>query len=444
MFIRKLKKEMTECRIIQVQKFLHETKFSHPQIGYNQVIKQKIQLCKGTRFINLYLKVTNKCNFNCYFCSQNCSDYGELSFADAKRILDDVHKLGFINIFYTGGEPLLNKDINKILKYGRTLGFNQCLVTNGYLIDKYPDIIGDIDKFGISLHGDSAVYEKIIGKSNTYQKIIENILLLRAQNKNVEINYTLCEENNNVQQLAYVADFCKKEKLQLSVARLNYVGKAKHMEKQNVNELCKYIDTLNDKNYSINVSNCIVPCVVENKYQHLCHGCGAGITTIAVDYSGNVTICASSDKVIGNVLSGSFKVILHKIEANEKKRIKDLPQCCRICKLLVSCKGGCKIECENSFSCDYLLNDEFETFCKFIYDKYIILKTNKFLIKNQNIILPVPFRSVDNRYQDVLMKLNGSMTGNQIISSCDDQNEILQLLFCLYKDNYLLVREDRL
>lgn len=429
MYIRKLKKEMTECRIIQVQKRLHKTKITHHKIGYNQAIKQKIKLNKGMGFVNLYLKITNKCNFSCYFCSQNCKDYGELSFADAKRILDDAHQLGFLNIFYTGGEPLLNRDIKKILAYGKSLGFNQCLITNGFMLDKNQEIIDYIDKFGISLHGDSAVYEKIVGQQNTYQKVINNIILLKERNKNIEINYTLCEENSNLQQLELVADFCKKEGLQLSVARLNYIGKAKGIEKQNANELCKYIDTLNDQDYNINISNCIIPCVVRNKYQYLCHGCGASITTIAVDYLGNVTICASSDKIVGNVLLENLKAILRKIIFNEKKRIKNLPQCCKVCKHLVSCEGGCKIECDNSFSCDYLLNDEFVTFCEFIINKYVVIKTNKILTKNKKIILPYPFRLIDGRYQKVLLSLNGSMTVHQITTHFENKDEILQLLF---------------
>ena len=69
MYIKKLKKEMTECRIIQVQKFL-KCKPVKTKVMYDQIIKNNIRLQRKSGIINLYLNITNKYNFSCYFCSQ--------------------------------------------------------------------------------------------------------------------------------------------------------------------------------------------------------------------------------------------------------------------------------------------------------------------------------------------------------------------------------------
>ena len=443
MYIRKLKKEMTECRIIQVQKFLKNTKPIKTKVAYDQLIKQHIQLQQESGIINLYLNVTNKCNFNCYFCSQDCNTKGNsLSISDAKQILNIVHKLGFVNVYYTGGEPLLNNDIYEIVKYGYSLGFNQCLITNGFLINNNQNIIKYIDKFGISLHGDRTTYEKIVGKDNVYDKIIDNIRLLKKQNKYVEINYTLCDINFNYQQLEQVANFCKQEGIKMSVARINYLGKASNIKTQDVDNLCSYIDTLNNNGFKIKISNCVASCLVRDKFQYLCHGCGAAISTISIDCFGNVSICASSKKVEGNVFYNNLKLILKKIKLNEIKRIKALPQCCKICKNLVSCKGGCKIECNNGFSCDYLLNDDYNVFCKNIINKYIILNTNKLLVRHDKVVLPYPLRLISKKYLDFLIKLNGMNKMGKIMSQYNNKEELFQLLYCLYKDNYLIIKDD--
>ena len=441
MYIKKLKKEMTECRIIQVSKVLHK-KESHSTVKYNQLIKQKLGLVKGQNVINLYLKITENCNFDCVFCSQNCEDTkNKIDFDKAKYILDQAKNLGFINIYYTGGEPLLNKDLCKIVEYGRSLGFNQCIITNGYLLDKNVNILEYIDKIGISLHGDKDTYELIVQRKNVYEKIISNIELVRAKNIPININYTTCEHNSNVKQLQYVANFCKDKKLEMTVARLNYIGKASRTDQQDVNTICKYINQLNNKGYDIKLSNCLIPCVVEDKYRYLCHGCGAAISTIAIDSLGNVSICASSKRIEGNVFKSNLKTILKKIKSAELKRLNSLPTCCKICKYMPLCKGGCKIEVKDGYSCDYLLNRKYDVFTRSILNKFVVLKLDKIIINEKQIILPFPLRILDKKYYNFIKELDGSKKVRTVIEGVENKDELMQLLFCLNEDNYLIIKE---
>lgn len=441
MYIKKLKKEMTECRIIQVNKVLCKNE-NHPNIKYDQLIRQKLDLAKGQNVINLYLKITEKCNFDCFFCSQNCKDSKiSMDFGKAKYILDQAKKLGFINIYYTGGEPLLNKDLSKIVEYGHSLGFNQCIITNGYLLDENDNMLKYIDKIGISLHGDKNTYELIVQRKNVYEKIINNIELIKSKNIPININYTACEYNLNVKQLQYVADFCKDKQLEMTVARLNYIGKASTIEQQDVNTICECINCLNNKGFDIKLSNCLIPCVVKAKYHYLCHGCGAAISTIAIDVLGNVSICASSKRIEGNVFKRSLKMTLKKIKSDELKRLSSLPTSCMICKYLPLCKGGCKIEVENGYSCDYLLNHKYEVFTNSILDKFVLLKSNKIIINKEQIILPFPLRILDKKYYNFIKELDGSKKMRTVIEELENKDELMQLLFCLNEDNYLEIKE---
>lgn len=105
--------------------------------------------------ISVYLKLTTNCMLKCEFCSQAGKIIDEIKLEDAKKILDELHVLGIVYIYYTGGEPLLYYAIKEILQYGYNLGFKQVLVTNGLLFAKKEmrDLSRYLVTVGISLHG---------------------------------------------------------------------------------------------------------------------------------------------------------------------------------------------------------------------------------------------------------------------------------------------------
>ena len=88
--------------------------------------------------IHLQLIPTNRCNQNCSFCS--CSDRRkelELSLEKMKGIVNTASQLGTKAITITGGgEPLMHKDLNEIIKYASELDIECGLTTNGYLLDR--------------------------------------------------------------------------------------------------------------------------------------------------------------------------------------------------------------------------------------------------------------------------------------------------------------------
>ena len=446
MYIKKIKKEMTECRIIQVQKQIKKKKKKNISLKYFQPLNQKITLQKEVFPINLYLKISANCNFNCFFCSQNCSqnlnDKVQLSFSQVKNILDKAKNLGFINIYYTGGEPLLNKEIIDMVKYGHELGFNQCVITNGFLIQRYPQLVDYINKVGISLHGDKTIHEEIVGEKDSFAKISENIDYLIKNKINVEVNYTACDQNTNYNQMKYVAEYCKNRNLEMSVARLNLIGKASS-QTQDINKICEIIDKLNSEGFEIKFSNCVANCSVDKKYSYLCHGCGAGISTISINCNGDISICATSNIVVGNVFKDNFKKVLLKIYKQEFARYKSLPQSCKNCKHLASCKGGCKIECINEFSTDFSVNENFKKFVCDITNKFIIVNVGKLIIFGNKLVLLSPLRLMDKKYFDFLSQLDGNKKVSEIMKNVKNKELYYNLLYCLYQDAYLTIKESR-
>ena len=131
--------------------------------------------------------VTNyTCNFKCGMCDLRLRDrelrekgLRELDTAAMKQILRDFARLGTPGIGFTGGEPLLRKDIFELLAYAKALGMITHLNTNGYFLDdKAVDNIlkAGVDSLNISLDGArSATHDAIRGFSGAFDRAIDAI-----------------------------------------------------------------------------------------------------------------------------------------------------------------------------------------------------------------------------------------------------------------------------
>lgn len=83
----------------------------------------------------LLCELTYRCPLACAYCSNplNYADYSdcELATADWLRVLEQARKLGAVQLGWSGGEPLLRRDLAELVRRARDLGFYQNLITSG-------------------------------------------------------------------------------------------------------------------------------------------------------------------------------------------------------------------------------------------------------------------------------------------------------------------------
>lgn len=135
-----------------------------------------------------HIELTRKCNLMCLHCFASASAHqsSELSYEEVVSIYEKMSKLGMIYANLSGGEPLLNKDFFKIVKYAVEQPFDTCLLTNGLLWDDNAiDKLCEIDPnrvltIQISLDGPYEVMakERLI-TAEQYEKIIDTIRKLK-------------------------------------------------------------------------------------------------------------------------------------------------------------------------------------------------------------------------------------------------------------------------
>ena len=94
----------------------------------------------GRQITYLRVSVTDRCNFRCFYCytrtDSDLEDNNLLNDNDFVKLINVFVKLGINKIRLTGGEPLLRKNLIKLVE--RISSINSVhligLTTNGYLL----------------------------------------------------------------------------------------------------------------------------------------------------------------------------------------------------------------------------------------------------------------------------------------------------------------------
>jgi len=105
--------------------------------------------------VNLRIAISSKCNMNCLYCKGSLSyrhdkpgameDFrkkplkaGNIDINTLLKILKSFKRAGFKGIAFTGGEPLLNKNWDTIVREAAKLNYERIeITTNGTLLEEY-------------------------------------------------------------------------------------------------------------------------------------------------------------------------------------------------------------------------------------------------------------------------------------------------------------------
>ncbi|UCH23855.1 MAG: radical SAM protein, partial [Deltaproteobacteria bacterium] len=81
--------------------------------------------------------VTRRCNLKCVHCYAHAKDVSfnnELTTRQGKGLIDDLAGFGVPVLLFSGGEPLVRKDLPELAAYAVKKGMRAVISTNGTLI----------------------------------------------------------------------------------------------------------------------------------------------------------------------------------------------------------------------------------------------------------------------------------------------------------------------
>ena len=181
-----------------------------------------IQSIKGGYIppVHLQLNPTNRCNLKCKFCSCANKDDHEMSYDQAKDILERFKLLGTKAITLTGGgEPLCHPSINAIIAYCNMLALEVGLVSNGVLLDSLDDSL-DIRWCRISLSGSNTLSKKIYNKIKSMPHVDWAFsYVLKAHDYSNITNCITLANDLNVTHIRIVDDILSEEESKIGHAR---------------------------------------------------------------------------------------------------------------------------------------------------------------------------------------------------------------------------------
>lgn len=166
-------------------------------------------------------EVTEGCNLRCVMCSYRNPLPGELTLAEIETLAASLRRLGLRHIVYSGGEPLLRRDLPAICSLFEGRGVRQTLLTNGLLLEKrLPDISRYFSEFIVSLDGPDESTHNTIRGVNSFSTIIRGIKsALAAQGTGtVSIRYVI--QKRNFRHIAPMVEFAK----DLGVKRISFLA----------------------------------------------------------------------------------------------------------------------------------------------------------------------------------------------------------------------------
>ncbi|MCJ7514631.1 MAG: radical SAM protein [Dehalococcoidia bacterium] len=341
--------QLLDSRFVSLNEPSESTRLSNlPQTG------------KASRFC--YIDLTNHCNLNCIYC-YNADERRRNMASSAKELTDDeiagllikLKENGFECIVFTGGEPLLRKNIFQLAKLVQNLGMQAALLTNGTLITQgiAKKIATSFNSIIVSL--DSCVKEEheLQRGKGTFVRILKGLEYLATAGR-VEISVRSVITKNNIDNLYKLPSFvhdrfnCRNLQptfyLPNSLTEMICLQLLPDLEIYRVG-MSRFSDALRE-----------VPGVTDKDHEPpiLAGKCGAGKSIFSISNVGDLYPCQALhfDRfLLGNIRIHRFEDIFsgNNPKSNLIPTVFDVPVC-QSCNLAVICGGGCRAAAYSLYS----------------------------------------------------------------------------------------------
>jgi len=141
------------------------------------------------------IQLTSKCNLNCDFCFRRLN-IKETSFNRIKEVIKKLAEYNTTTLVLSGGEPLLVKDIKKILKFAKKLGIKTVLQSNGILLKKRLNSFAPyINWISLSLDGWNEQTNAIMRSAKQFKATIEVLPLIKKHDIKIKLGTVVTKKN---------------------------------------------------------------------------------------------------------------------------------------------------------------------------------------------------------------------------------------------------------
>ncbi len=234
------------------------------------------------KFKNIYIEITNECNLKCNYCpSSHLNLHQYLSIDNFKIIIDKIKDYTDGIYLHILGEPLLNKDIFKMISYANSF-LKVSLTTNGTLIKNYLNelIAANLYIINISLQN---LYQFSYEKIDEYFLHLNELIIKRKDQTAIHLRLWNDKSDNDINKFN------------------DYI--LKKIEEYHL---------LDYKNVNLSLDNKFIwpDKIKEEGFGH----CLGGKSQLAIHVDGNISLCCldySKKAIIGNIYDDDLNALLN-------------------------------------------------------------------------------------------------------------------------------------
>lgn len=198
--------------------------------------------------------VTRRCNLKCVHCyahaNANTAD-GELDTAAGKAVIDDLADFGVPVILFSGGEPLMRKDLPELAAYAVAKGMRAVISTNGTLITaetarRLKDI--GLSYVGISVDGLEPINDRFRGVRGAFRSALAGIRNSQAAGIKVGLRFTV--NRFNIGEIPAIFDLLEEMEIpRVCFYHLVYAGRGTRLVNDDIShaETRRVVDLIMDR-----------------------------------------------------------------------------------------------------------------------------------------------------------------------------------------------------
>ncbi len=303
----------------------------------------------------LFWECTTRCNLNCLHCGSDCSKdsvFKDMPAEDFFKAIDSIkHIPENFTVVFTGGEPLLRKDLELCGKELRKRGFKWSIVSNGYFYDEQRHISllnAGMGALTISLDGLRESHNWLRNNGKSFHKLI-NAIELAASARRLNFDIVTCVNQKNINELEQIRELLISKKVKAwRLFTIIPIGRAAQNK-----------DLLLSGDQFVQLMDFIVKCreskIMDVKFS--CEGyvgkyetqvrdsyffCRAGINIGSILIDGSISACPNIDRSFsqGNIYTDNFYEIWeNKFQPFRNREWTKIGKC-KSCNDFKDCQGN--------------------------------------------------------------------------------------------------------
>ena len=178
----------------------------------------------------IYVTLTAQCNLRCKGCLYGVNKFmpgKQLPWPLVRDLLSDAADLGIRNIRLYGGEPMMHKDLPRIVRHAADLGLHTWMTTNGVLLKKKFDALYDagLREFSFGFYGMDGEYDQYVRQKNSFQRISNGLSYVRdryGSDIKIKMDWLLMRPTCSLEGLRATLEFARRFDTPIYINLIHY------------------------------------------------------------------------------------------------------------------------------------------------------------------------------------------------------------------------------